>query len=446
MNAKTTRYDSWRKTAGFFRPGSVTRQTIKAHFDRFLRDRHSESLLPSRPVPAGTAATDWGGTPPFERVIRSRSDLTYLMTHPDLHQPAVTLIEPWPDVGTNPEGRPVRASLNLAHALQTVGDVDSALCPAWNCLDDVVLRELAGFASRGLAFVVEGGAPSVYAADTFCQPACSRDRLLELIQLLLLGRKNGGAPGIFICLGHQLASAAHVQLLQRAVREILNLHELPGGDSERALGSLNRAADEILQTGQTVGWDEPMFAVGEGPAAEIRGSLLTPYFVPTPAKADLPGHVLDGYENAMAGGGIIDVALQFAGQIKVDMFHTDVATERGALFCSWAYSRLHEAIGPHRELIGASDQYWLLDLPFAVKISSSTRKSGRVVTANAATCILYRDFQTGAVQHSYTTQFHPELTDDLQDLRSAPAPDYETLKRDPSKRMLIRLLRETIGV
>jgi hypothetical protein len=435
----------WRDRAGFFLPDRVSRQSIKAHFNRFLRDRRSDTLLPSKPIPSGTPETDWGKTVPFEKVICEGGDLTWLMTHPSLHQPAVTIIEPWQNVGTNSRGEEVRASLNLASALQQVADIDSSLFPAWKYLSKIDTREVAGFASRGLAFVVEGGAPSVYDPKTFTHPECPRDGLLELIQHLLLGRKNGGAPGLFICLGHQLACETHVTLLKRAVAAVGKLTALTGDTSGTTLASLRSACAQIQRVGDDAGWNDAQFATTSNEQAELSGHVLTPYVVPEPDDVGLPGEIIDIYESSVTDEGIVDVALQFAGRIKIDMFHRDVATEKAVLFSSWAYTRLHLAVAAHREILAVSDVDWLLRLPYAVKISSSTRRGEKTVTGNAATCILYKDFDTGRLRHSYTTQFHPELLDNLRDLRAIEAPDYTVLKNDLGKRLLIQMLRDGVG-
>ena len=85
---------------------------------------------------------------------------------------------------------------------------------------------------------------------------------------------------------------------------------------------------------------------------------------------------------------------------------------------------------------------WLLSLPFSIKILASTRSNGKIVTANAATCIFYRDFDTSQMKRSFTTQFHPELTDDLQDFAHCSPPSYEELKTNAGNRMLVHLLQE----
>lgn len=434
----------WRRQAGYFLPGRVTRQTIKAHFNRFLRDRTSPVLLPQKVIPSGTPSTDWGNEIPFEKVIRERADLTWLMTHPNLHSPAVTIIEPWENVGTNERREPVRASLNLAAALQQVADVDSAVFPAWRYLDKVKASEVAGFASRGLAFVVEGGAPSVYDGATFTHSECPREALLEFIQKLLLGRKNGGAPGLFICLGHQLACTAHVALIKKAAAAIKATNALAQDASGRTLASLESAREEIERVGEAAGWNDVRFATTSNERPELNGHVLTPYVVPEPADVGLPGEVIDIYENSITAEGIVDVALQYAGRIKIDMFHRDVATEKAVLFSSWAYTRLFTAVAAHREVLAVSELSWLLRLPYAVKISSSTRRGETTITGNAATCILYKDFDTGRIRHSYTTQFHPELMDDLRDIRAVEAPSYPTLKRSLGKRLLIQMLRDGV--
>ena len=47
------------------------------------------------------------------------------------------------------------------------------------------------------------------------------NELQTLTEKMLISRELKTAPGIFICLGHQLAAQAHIKLLKKATQEVL---------------------------------------------------------------------------------------------------------------------------------------------------------------------------------------------------------------------------------
>ncbi|MCP5492124.1 MAG: hypothetical protein H7A40_03680 [Chlamydiales bacterium] len=415
----------WREKPGFYLPGKSNLQTIKAHFAQFLADRRSKSPFASKQIPV----IGWGSSAPFEKVIISADQIK---KNPMLHRNSLCIIEPWENVGQNPQGEDVRASINVAYIAQMVGDLDTFLLPVWQDAKFMDPDCLARFAAQSAAFVVEGGAPAVYDENTFTHPKCSREDLLELVEALLLTRMDGGAPGLFICLGHQLAAEAHVRLIKRAVKAIC----------AGAPKGLCEAADQIAKVGDGLRWEEARFATTQNKEAELRGHALCAYQVPSPADMNVPEEVIETYELTAQARGLIDLMQQYAGDLKIDMFHRDIATQEAAIFCSWAYTKLYEACLYHRSELACSALNWLLCLPFSIKILASTRSNGEIVTANAATCIFYRDFDTGVMKRSFTTQFHPELTDDLQDFAHRSPPTYEELKTNAGNRMLVHLLQE----
>ena len=156
---------------------------------------------------------------------------------PELYRQSVSIIEPWPDVGTNPRGETVRASKNIAYMLQQIADADTILYPVWRSGIENPAR-LANVLSAGIATVVQGGEPSVHDARSFDGGKAGLDDLLALVEQLLLRRSTGSGPSIFICLGHQLAAAAHIRLIKRAV----NRPAVVVASADGSLGSRARLA------------------------------------------------------------------------------------------------------------------------------------------------------------------------------------------------------------
>ena len=165
----------------------------------------------------------------------------------------------------------IRASKNIAYICQQVADADTILFPVWQSGIRNPER-LANVLSAGIATIVQGGCPSVHDAASFEGASAGLDDMLALVDQLLLRRSTASGPSIFICLGHQLAAASHIRLLQRAVREIGKLARLPLDPSGRVLNSLQRAAERISRMGdplqvvkqgqpRAIGWQDPDFAV-----------------------------------------------------------------------------------------------------------------------------------------------------------------------------------------
>lgn len=443
----------WRETAGFFSPGKNSLQTILAYFSYFLADRSSAELFGSKEL--NDIPFQWGKHPLLEKIVHSQDDLELLIQNPHLSKNSLAIIEPWENVGTNPRKEGVRASKNVAYIAQKSGDMDSVLLPLWKNFHLLSAKSIKDLVSNSLIYIVEGGASSVYDDKSF-SPSCSKDDLLSLIEELLLNRLEGSL-GLFICLGHQLASEAHIRLIKRAVKEILALKHLDGDSSNEILNSLQELAKKIIAVGEKIhvvlqdgscpakNWNDPHFCTTKNVRVELRGHRLSNYAVPSSQLLNVPSEVIETYEMTAQNEGLIDLMERYSDEISIDMFHGDIATEQAAIFASWAYTKLHTKLVGYRHVIANSSLYWLLSLPFAIKILASTRLGESVITANAATCIFYKDFDTGQLKRNFTTQFHPELLDDLRDFGYRGLPAYQEMKRNPGIRMLIHLFQTLIN-
>ena len=72
---------------------------------------------------------------------------------------------------------------------------------------------------------------------------------MAITEQLLLSRSPTSAPAIFICLGHQLAAQGHINLIQRAVDETLNIKSLNNDPDHSALDALQRICRKIKAVG-----------------------------------------------------------------------------------------------------------------------------------------------------------------------------------------------------
>lgn len=440
----------WRTTPGILGQHPSSMQSVHALLGYFLKDRNSPTPFPGRDELVHTASFEWGAAPPLEKIISSRVELSALLELPEIFRQSVSIVEPWPDVGVNLYGEKVRASKNVAYILQQVADADSVLYPLWQS-GIANPDRLANVLSAGMAIVFEGGDPSVHDPATFDGSSTSLEDILGLVEQLLLRRFAGSAPVIFICLGHQLAAAAQIRLLKRAVRSIQNVERLPLDPNGHALATLKRIATRIQETGETLtvqklgqtiatGWHDTRFAVARNEAFEIGTRRLLPYrwrsaadHVP-PILHDTHALIADELD------GVIDTLIALERELSIEMFHGDEVNEEAALFANWAFKTLHDTVVPMRHELAVSALSWLLALPYAVEILSQTRVDDNVMTEVGTTCIYYKDWETHTIRRSFTCQFHPELMADIRDIGRRPGPRYPELKDNDGVRMLIRLL------
>ena len=440
----------WRTLPGLLGRHASSVQSVHALLGYFLRDRHSPTPFPGRDMLATEGFFDWGLARPLEKVIEGPEHLRVLLTMPEIYRQSVAIVEPWDSVGTNALGEPVRASKNIAYVLQQVADADTILFPVWQSGIAQPAR-LAQVLCSGIATIVQGGCPSVHDADSFEGARAGLEELLALVDQLMLHRSCASGPSIFICLGHQLAAAAHVRLLRRAVREVAQIRHLPLDPGGCALEALRRACAHIVEVGESlrvvkhgevraVGWSDPAFAVARNEAVEVGTRRLLPY-----ARRRDDGHVPRELHDAHACvadelEGVIDFVMTLEREVRVEMFHGDEVNEEAALFVNWAYRLLHDAIVPIRYEVAVSPVAWLLCLPYALEILGQTQVNPEHWTEVGATAIYYKDWETHRIRRSFSCQFHPELMDDIRDIGPRAAPRYHELKEHDGVRLLARLL------
>ncbi len=440
----------WRNQPGILGKHPSSSQSVHALLGYFLKDRLSPTPFPGRDMLANEGLFDWGIARPLEKVIEGPEHLRLLLERPELYRQSVAVVEPWANVGFNPLGEPVRASKNIAYLLQQIADADTILFPVWQSGVEHADR-LANVLSAGIATIVQGGNPSVHDAGSFDGSRAGLDDLLGLICQMLLRRSSGSAPSIFICLGHQLVAAAHIQLLRRATSEVLALTRLPLDPAGRTLSTLQKLCKQIVEVAEhlpiiksgsivATGWDDPGFAVARNESVEVGTRKLTPYsrrghhdHVPEMLHAT---HALIADELE----GVIDVAMTQERELLVEMFHRDEVNEEAALFANWAYKRLHDCIVPVRHELAVSTVGWLLSLPYAVEILGQTQVDAHAWTEVSTTAIYYKDWETHRIRRSFSCQFHPELMADIRDIGGRSGPRYHELKENDGVRLLVRLL------
>ena len=97
----------------------------------FLKDRNSPTPFPGRDMLANEGLFDWGIAPPAGEGDREPGPPATCCWDAEIYRQSVAVVEPWPNVGINLRGEPVRASKNVAYILQQVADADTILYPVW---------------------------------------------------------------------------------------------------------------------------------------------------------------------------------------------------------------------------------------------------------------------------------------------------------------------------
>ena len=134
---------------------------------------------------------------------------------------------------------------------------------------------------------------------------------------------------------------------------------------------------------------------------------------------------------------IIDTALQYENELRIQAFHGNEVSEESVRFVCWAYQEIQHVITAYSLDAASIPQIQaLMGAPIGVEILASTHtQSGDPLCEVAATGIYWEGGQTAV-----TTQFHPELDESLLTTSEGWAPAWEDMKRSDGIRLLARML------
>ncbi len=383
-------------------------------FEAFLSDRDSPNPLGERPPTPGRRVEDLASIDPV-----------------DLAQ-SILVVEPWNHVGERPSDQSgVIASENIAYIADQILGVGTLIVPAWRSGvgDPGCFAELA---SRAMLVVFEGGEPDVHVAGSFSEAYPRSAATKTLVELMLRG-----VPFIGICLSHQLAAQAHVELVRDAVRRLES-------SEHGAFVEVSRRIAEVganLQVKKGYGtiaksWSDETFAVAKNEEVSHSNTRLYPYInieldhVPTMV-SEAHRVVAQKYE------AIIDTALQYENELRIQAFHGNEVSEESVRFVCWAYQQIQHVMTAYSLDAASIPQiHALMGAPIGVEILASTHtQSGDPLCEVAATGIYWEGGQTAV-----TTQFHPELDESLLTTSQGWAPAWEDMKRSDGIRLLARML------
>jgi len=402
----------------------------------------------------GTIASDWGSAP-LGSVVHSLGQLTEESTGA-----MVTICEPWEHVGHNAQHEEVRASVNVAYLANAMG-LSARVLPLWSIrcgYPTLPTNELVNCLVK-TPVVFEGGAPDVYDESTFHVDTCSRNFLWDLMKRMILSRHVSHMQ-IYICLSHQMAASTLVELIKDAVEELARCDSSAAkaiGDEIERIGALI----QVTKQGKVVaaGYRAQTFATARNEYVEAALFELHPFVVSSSIDTEASEHAAALHkccaahaEYARGARGVIQSMMEqraaTGDAVRIAMFHGVEVNEEAMLFTHWAL----DSIASARETLPSGS--WLRNLPVGVEIIGSTKlcedvnrdgrlvASGEVSTDVACMRFDYCDDADGTLRHSYSCQFHPELTASLRDARHEVPLGFSELQAADGQRMLAHILAE----
>ncbi|MCH2174092.1 hypothetical protein MK489_25195, partial [Myxococcota bacterium] len=366
--------------------------------DAFLSDRHSSNPIGSRPPSAGRTVEDLADVDPLE-ISQS-----------------VVVVEPWEHVGQHPSRNSgVIASENIAYITDQILGAETLIVPAWRTgVGDP--RRFASLARGALFVVFEGGEPDVHQPNSFTNAYPRHAACRTLVELMLRE-----VPFVAICLSHQLAAQAHVELIRDAT-DRLAASEIPAfadtADRIRRMGD-NLRVEKDYGTVAT-SWKDDSFAVARNEQASLANTRLYPYRHTT--LDHVPRIISDAHRVvSRENDAIIDVALEHENEISIQTFHGNEVSEESVRFACWAYREIHSTIRAYEvEAAGHPDLRSLLGAPCGVEILASTHTETNETLCEVAATGIYSPSGRKAI----TTQFHPELDASLLTTSQGWAPAW----------------------
>jgi len=388
-------------------------------FDAFLADRGSPNPLGQRKPRVGRRIYDLASIDPI-----------------DLRESAL-VVEPWGHVGRRPhDDSGVIASENIAYIVDQILGVPTLIVPAWQTGVGNP-RRFAALAGNAMLVAFEGGEPDVHEAESFTAAYPRRAATRSLVELMLMG-----VPFIGICLSHQLAAQAHVEL----IREVVQRFETSASPAFVAVARAIREVGDNLLVKKAYGtvassWKDETFAVAQNEQGSCANTRLHPYT--QEALEHVPAMVSDAHRLVSNEyDAIIDEALRHENAIHIQTFHGNEVSEESMRFVCWAYQRIQATLKAYStEAASDPELQGLLGVPLGVEILASTHdEAGEPLCEVAATGTYWEGGRT-----AITTQFHPELDHTLLTTSEGWAPSWENMKQSDGVRLLVRMMRACLN-
>jgi len=244
-------------------------------------------------------------------------------------------------------------------------------------------------------------------------------------------------PFVAICLSHQLAAQAHIELIRDATLRL----------ADSGFEAFEEAAERITNLGESLrvekgygtvatSWKDEAFAVARNEFASMSNTRLYPY---RHTELDHVPRIISDAHRVVArkNDAIIDVALEHENEIRIQTFHGNEVSEESIRFACWAYREIHNTLAAYNvEAAARPALRCLLGAPSGIEILASTHTEQNESLCEVAATGIY--WPSG--RKALTTQFHPELDASLLTASQGWAPAWAEMKKSDGIRLLVRML------
>ncbi|MBD3190248.1 MAG: hypothetical protein GF308_06375 [Candidatus Heimdallarchaeota archaeon] len=367
------------------------------------------------------------------------------------------ILKPDIAIGTNNWGELVDAAKNLANLTNELLDWNTIILELTQIdynqllakINDLTGESIGEFLRSFRYVIVEGGRQSLYDSDSFerlSNGKFTKENYLHLLSSLMAARnKPSSCPALFICLGHQgIAETLRNQFIEITENSSTLLKQLSRENPEAAR-EFEEILAEIIQHGKEIkvikrkqvnnqlndvliseGFEDRFFAVSKNELPETGLKRLVPF---NPKDSALFTEILQTYNDfAKSQVGMLESFYPLES-LDIIMLHNDEVNEEAILFLNWGLNKISSFIEKYHQLLLSNDEFAIVNsLPFGIEIIGSTlyqtsESENECLTEIAGLVIYYYDPKTNIIKRDYTSQFHPEL---FEEIRSIHKRDLES--------------------
>lgn len=385
--------------------------------------------------------------------IKSLTDFDSICSHhltdPKERSKWAIILKPDIAIGENNWGELVDAANNLAILTNELLDWNVMILelsqidyPKLLAKIKEITQESVGQFLRSFRYViVEGGRQSLYDTNSFEQLTkgkFTKQNYMHLLSELMNSRNDpGNCPALFICLGHQGIVETLRYQLEQIVKDSSTILEKLDKTSPQAAKEFAKIVKEIQTTGEKIivrkkkfneprterviaeGFQDQFFAVTKNELPETGLKRLVPY---SPEDIALDKKILTAYHKLTNYHTGMLESFYPLESLDIVMLHNDEVNEEAVLFINWALNKISSFSEKYQEFLFSNHEFRrLFSLPFGLEIIGSTlyqlsTKEEESLTEIAGLVLYYLDPKTNTVKRDYTSQFHPELFEEIRSM------------------------------
>jgi len=346
------------------------------------------------------------------RPRRFKFDKDFSLISNDIKK-AVLILKPDDIVGENLSGEEIDASENIAFIVEKGFE--------WNIISADITEKidnsskLDSLLNKIRIIFSEGGRQSVYDKETFDElnKFASKAKMISVFKKIIENRSlsANSAPGIFICLSHQLMAESLFML----VNDVVDNTDVFSRNQESIKIDFNNIVKKIIDMRTKVFENRTdYFSVVK--KNERPETLIVDLKRYQPSEHIISELVETHNKISHNFSGLIEDFIEIE-KTDIAMLHGDEVSEEGILFVNWALNQLHKFRNKYAEKIDKKNLLW--KIPAGVEITSSTWDADGILTEAGSLAVYYIDSE-GYLYRDFTFQFHPELMieDEIRELYS----------------------------